>query len=46
VGALDAFDSRGEMLSEIPGLLQFKRRTCQHNQLPQTRAGLKTRPYV
>jgi error-prone DNA polymerase len=26
VGALDALGSRGEMLAEIPGLLQFKRR--------------------
>ncbi len=46
VGAFDAFGSRCEMLAELTGLLQYKRRTCPHNQLPQTRAGLKTRPYI
>ncbi|MCX5996173.1 MAG: DNA polymerase III subunit alpha, partial [Chloroflexi bacterium] len=56
VGALDAFGSRGEILAELPGLLQLKRRKDRDNMLPhigadlqvhpQTRAGLKTRPYV
>ena len=33
VGALDAFGSRVEMLAEIAGLLQHKRRTCSNNML-------------
>ncbi|MFA5399995.1 MAG: DNA polymerase III subunit alpha [Dehalococcoidia bacterium] len=45
VGALDSFGSRTEMLAEIPGLLQLKRRKTAGAELPDTRAGLKTRPY-
>jgi len=44
VGALDALGSRGEMLAEIPGLMQFKRSKGRDNMLPPAGADLQVHP--